>query len=139
MTNLIAQAQAELSAFDREAEPRHLRVAAARLALVNLLAPADPGERLILRRQTLVLWLGLMSRLDQYSVRLRLPADGDDRTDSERNRLSWLCELVDREANGQAQQFIQRYYTRSPVDVEELRAVMVASDLSISRRSLLLD
>lgn len=139
MTSLIAQAQAELAAFDHKAEPRHLRVAAARLAMVNLLAPADPGDRLELRRQTLVLWLALMSRLDQYIIGLRLPAAGDERNDSERNRLSWQCELVDSEANAQAQQFIQRYYTRSPVDIEELRAVMVASDLSISRRSLLFD
>jgi len=139
MTNQIAQAQTELSAFDHKAEPRHLRVAAARLSMVNLLAPVDPGERLELRRQTLILWLALMARLDQYMIELRLPVGGDERTDSERNRLFWQCELIDREANGQAQQFIERYYTRSPVDVEELRAVMVASDVSILRRAQLFD
>lgn len=139
MSSLIAQAQAELSAFDHKAEPRYLRVAATRLSMVNLLTPADPGERLELRRQTLILWLALMVRLDQYMIGLRVPVGGDERTDSERNRLFWQCELIDREANGQAQQFIERYYTRSPVDVEELQAVMVASDVSILRRAQLCD
>ena len=139
MTSLIEQAQAELSAFDHKAEPRYLRVAAARLSVVNLLAPADPGERLVLRRQTLTLWLALLARLDQYIIGLRLPAGSDERTEAERNRLFWQCELIDSEANGQAQHFIQRYYTRSPVDVEEMRAVMVASDVSSLRRALLFE
>ena len=116
-----------------------MRVAAARLSVVNLLAPADPGERLELRRQTLTLWLALLARLDKYIIGLRLPAGSDERTDTERNRLFWQCELIDSEANGQAQQFIQRYYTRSPVDVEEMRAVMVASDVSSLRRALLFE
>ena len=139
MTSLIVQARTELSAFDHKADLRYLRIAAARLIMVNLLAPADPGERLELRRQTLVLWLALMSRLDEYIMGLRLRVAGDERTDSERNRLSWQCELIDREASGQAAQFIQRYYTRSPVDVEELRVAMVASDVSTTRQSLLFD
>lgn len=139
MSSLIAQAQAELSAFDHKADPRYLRVTAARLVMVNLLSPADPGDRLELRRQTLALWLGLISRLDKYISELHLPVVGDERTDIERNRLFWQCELVDREASAQAQQFIQRYYTRSPVDVEELRGALVAFDLSNSRRALLFD
>ena len=139
MTTSITQAQQDLLAFDRETEPRYLRLAATRLAMVNLLAPADPGERLELRRQTLVLWLALMSRLDQYTIGLRSPVAGDGRTDVERNRLSWQCELVNREASWQAQQFIQRYYTHSPVDIEELRAATAASDVSVLRRSLLFD
>ena len=139
MTTSITQAQQDLLAFDRETEPRYLRLAATRLAMVNMLAPADPGERLELRRQTLVLWLALMSRLDQYTIGLRLPVAGDGRTDGERNRLSWQCDLVDREANWHAQQFIQRYYTHSPVDIEELRAATAASDVSVLRRSLLFD
>lgn len=139
MSSLIAQAQAELSAFDHDADPHHLRVTAARLAMVNLLSPADPGDRLELRRQTLALWLALMTRLDKYISGLHLPVVGDERSDRERNRLFWQCELVDREANAQAQQFIQTYYTRSPVDIEELQVVLIASDLSNSRRALLFD
>ena len=139
MSTLIEQAQTELSAFDHDFDPHHLRVTATRLAMVNLLSPADPGDRLELRRQTLALWLALMTRLDKYLTGLHLPIVGDKRSDHERNRLFWQCELVDREANEQAQQFIQRYYTRSPVDIEELQVVLSASDLSNSRRALLFD
>ena len=139
MSSLIAQAQAELSAFDHDSDPHHLRVTATRLATVNLLLPADPGDRLELRRQTLALWLALMTRLDKYIAGLRLPVAGDKRSDRERNRLFWQCELVDREATALAQQFIQRYYTGSPVDIEELQVVLSASDLSNSHRALLFD
>ena len=139
MSSPITRAEQELLAFDQAPDLRRLRAAAASLSTVNLQSPDDPAARLSCRSQTLVLWLGLLARLEGFVQRLNTPAPGDSRSGTDRNRLMWQSDAIDDEVSGHAGQFIQRYYTPSPVDRDELALALAASNLSESRRRSLLN
>jgi hypothetical protein len=104
------------------------------LARVDLLAPAQPDERLALRAQALHGWLALVVRLDRLQTQLEQPAADDLRSPAERNRLAWQCDAFDQDLSRQVQQFVAQYYTPAPVDRRELDAAMDASGLSLRRR-----
>ncbi len=137
MVSPIIHAEEALRAFDEVPDLRRLRAASTLLASVNLLLPGDPAANLSLRSRTLAMWLGLLARLDEFSSALGASAPGDLRSPADLNRLRWQSEAIDAEVSDLAWQFIQRYYTPSPVDHDELMQALVAANLSESRlRSL---
>ena len=139
MSSPITRAEEELIASDQVPDLRRLRAAAASLSTVNLLQPDGPAARLSCRSQTLTLWLSLLARLDGFALALSAPAPGDLRSATDRNRLMWQTDAVDAEVSAHAGQFVQRYYTPSPVDRNELALALATSNLSESRRRSLLN
>lgn len=139
MSSPITRAEEDLIAFDQAPDLRRLRAAAVSLSTVNLLLPNDPVAGLSRRRQTLTLWLSLLARLDGFAMALNTPAPDDLRSATDRNRLMWQSDVIDAEVSSHAGQFIQRYYTPSPADHDELALALAASDLSESRRRSLLN
>lgn len=135
MTQALAQAQQALTAFDREPDLPWLRNAAQALMRVDLLSPAQPGERLALRAQVLAGWLALVVRLDTLQAALDQPDAGDSRSIVQRNRLAWQCDAFDQELSARVEQFIAQYYTPAPVDRAELDSAMESSGLAPHRRS----
>ena len=139
MSSPIARAEEELIAYDQVPDLHRLRAAAASLSTVDLLSPDGPAARLSCRSHTLTLWLSLLARLDGFGLALSAPAAGDLRSATERNRLMWQTDVIDAEVSADAGQFIQRYYTPSPVDRDELALALATSNLSESRRRSLLN
>ena len=139
MSSPITRAEGELMAFDQAPDLRRLRAAAASLSTVNLLLPDDPAAGLSRRSETLRLWLSLLARLDGFALALSAPTPGDLRSATDRNRLMWRSDAIDAEVSAHAGQFIQRYYTPSPVDRDELALALTTSNLSESRRRSLLN
>ena len=137
-TGPITQVQQDLFAFDRAPDLRRLRAASALLSTVNLLAPEDPADRLTRRSQTLALWLSLLARLDNFVEALAATAPDDTLSASARNRLLWQADATDREVTEYALDFVQKYYTSSPIDRAELMLAIASSNFREARRAGLL-